>query len=62
MSAERDLEIYKDALKIAISLINGLVDQQAMEDDWYWTDLCYLRVLSGESPSEVLADYRQARS
>jgi hypothetical protein len=41
----RDFNILLDALKIAVRVIEGLEDQQAMPDDWYFSDLVYLRAL-----------------
>lgn len=45
-AAKRDSSIYAYALREAITIIDGLVDQQAMPDDWYVTQLTYLRVLA----------------
>ncbi len=45
-AAKRDSGIYAAALREAVSIIDGLADQQAMQDDWYVTQLMYLRVLA----------------
>ena len=45
-AAKRDSGIYAAALREAVAIIDGLADQQAMQDDWYVTQLTYLRALA----------------
>ena len=45
---DRDMGIMRDALREAIGVIEGLADQQAMQDDWYLDPVAYFKAVAGE--------------